>query len=701
MQRLILILCLALPIVIVGSILPNPPENQIARRIAQKSSETTNDHGLGSEENQEHAKKHTIFSSLRKRLMARHRQLHRQPSSEDHSQQSQEDQQYYQLQNKQPYMHQRVQHQNSEEQEDNQSSQEYNHSEQQQSQEDQHYQPQEQHQNSQEQYYYKRNQAQKYYQPQYQYPDSQEQQYYQPQGQYQRSQKQQMYYQPQQQYRRQSQQYYQPQGQYIRNQEQDDRLQRQLLQELPYNQWHHEWALPVQRYVRENQQYYIPSTYNHGITKMIRKHKVNEHGNVVTSKAMWLTIMPKDNRNMDNDKLFDEAYQSMKEATNEEKREFHESVMAAFVENEELQLNATQLLKQHQYPVEEHVVRTDDGYYLSLIRIPSRSNVQKNEVVFLMHGIFGSADDWLVTGPGKSLAYLLADAGYDVYLGNARGSKYSRRHASKHPAQNDFWEFSVDDIALHDLPAMINHALRTSQQQKLYYVGHSLGATEIFALAASRPEYNDKIKMVYAMAPIVYAAHAKSPFVKIIASQDAENVHDQIGNGQFKPTPEFLHSAGGELCEKIIGCKKVCSTPVFAVTGVNLQQLEPALVPAILEHTDTSSVRVLKQIAQWKNTGEFRRYDYGVNVNEQVYGMRVPPTYELEAVRMPVTVYYGEQDWLAQPEDVQTLQQRLPNVADSYKVPEQYFGHMDYQYSKNAPEYVYQRILKSMEQHNA
>lgn len=74
------------------------------------------------------------------------------------------------------------------------------------------------------------------------------------------------------------------------------------------------------------------------------------------------------------------------------------------------------IIESHGYPMEEHLVTTPDGYILKMFRIPKPGN----EVVFLQHGLLSSSADWVITGPGKAFAYLLADAGFDVWLGNGK-----------------------------------------------------------------------------------------------------------------------------------------------------------------------------------------------------------------------------------------------------------------------------------------
>lgn len=92
-------------------------------------------------------------------------------------------------------------------------------------------------------------------------------------------------------------------------------------------------------------------------------------------------------------------------------------------------------------------VETEDGYLLTLFRIPygiknNNSDVKDKPVAFLMHGLLLSAEDWIVLGPEKSLGFILADEGYDVWFGNARGNIHSRKHVKYNPTWNgNFWNF--------------------------------------------------------------------------------------------------------------------------------------------------------------------------------------------------------------------------------------------------------------------
>uniref|UniRef100_A0A023FEE2 Putative triglyceride lipase-cholesterol esterase n=1 Tax=Amblyomma cajennense TaxID=34607 RepID=A0A023FEE2_AMBCJ len=160
--------------------------------------------------------------------------------------------------------------------------------------------------------------------------------------------------------------------------------------------------------------------------------------------------------------------------------------------------NVTEIIRDKGYPVDEHIVVTSDGVVLNIQRIPSgRWGHGKSRrkgpkpVVFLQHGLLSSSADWVINFPNESIAYILADAGYDVWLGNVRGNTYAS-HIRYTKEDKEYWDFSFDQMIRYDLPAMLDYVLSMTKQEKLFYVGHSQGTLILFALLSERPEYNDK-----------------------------------------------------------------------------------------------------------------------------------------------------------------------------------------------------------------
>ena len=60
------------------------------------------------------------------------------------------------------------------------------------------------------------------------------------------------------------------------------------------------------------------------------------------------------------------------------------------------------------YTLETHEVITEDGYILTMHRIPrgrerNPFNTKERPVVYIQHGIHGSSANWLVSGPNRAL----------------------------------------------------------------------------------------------------------------------------------------------------------------------------------------------------------------------------------------------------------------------------------------------------------
>ncbi|KAL3265319.1 hypothetical protein HHI36_009527 [Cryptolaemus montrouzieri] len=173
------------------------------------------------------------------------------------------------------------------------------------------------------------------------------------------------------------------------------------------------------------------------------------------------------------------------------------------------------------YKLTEHEVISETGHILVLHKIKARRKNNRNSTytpaVLIQHGLLGASDNWIFRGPEKDLPYLLSDAGYDVWLGNMRGNVYSRGHIKLNPdSSSTYWSFGLHEIGYYDLPAIIDYILDKSGQESLFYMGHSIGSTIAMILCSLRPEYNKKILLHLALAPIAYVTHTPKTMHKFV-----------------------------------------------------------------------------------------------------------------------------------------------------------------------------------------
>lgn len=77
--------------------------------------------------------------------------------------------------------------------------------------------------------------------------------------------------------------------------------------------------------------------------------------------------------------------------------------------------------------------------------------------VLMQHGIEADMMQWVYNEPSTAPAFVLARAGYDVWLGNARGNRFSQTHESLDSKKKAFWKFTWEEQGTKDTPAMIDY----------------------------------------------------------------------------------------------------------------------------------------------------------------------------------------------------------------------------------------------------
>lgn len=121
--------------------------------------------------------------------------------------------------------------------------------------------------------------------------------------------------------------------------------------------------------------------------------------------------------------------------------------------------------------------------------------------ILMMHGLFQSSGVFVTSGI-DSLAFVLANEGHDVWLGNNRCVE--KRHKFLKPHDHAFWDWSMDELAKFDFPALIDYVLKMTQYTQLIYIGHSQGTSQAFLGLNFNPALSKKLKCFVALAPALY-----------------------------------------------------------------------------------------------------------------------------------------------------------------------------------------------------
>ncbi|KAJ8719118.1 hypothetical protein PYW07_016674 [Mythimna separata] len=371
-------------------------------------------------------------------------------------------------------------------------------------------------------------------------------------------------------------------------------------------------------------------------------------------------------------------------------------------------MTTPQLLALHGYPAESHTIVTDDGYILTIHRIPysktSNKKTSPKKTVLLHHGLFGSSAHWILAGPTKSLGYILSDAGYDVWLANVRGNTYSRDHVSKNVDSDEFWNFTFHEVSQHDLPAVIDYIMKVKGiDVKINYIGHSMGTTVLFALLSTKTEYNKVLRAGFALAPVAYMTNIKSP-LKMAAEYNNPFEHflEIMRKGkELLPQNSILKSIA-KCARKLMNLdeKRKLENTLSFVFGRHIREFNQTLLPLLLSQgvAGASTKTIVHYAQEIDQSGRFQMFDYGTMGNLKEYGTVSPLQYPVYKITLPIALFSAEGDWLSSVVDGSRLQEQLVNPIEHYTVPLKEFSHNDFLWGIDAPTLVYARLLKLLEE---
>ncbi|KAI9884058.1 MAG: hypothetical protein M1823_004148 [Watsoniomyces obsoletus] len=367
-------------------------------------------------------------------------------------------------------------------------------------------------------------------------------------------------------------------------------------------------------------------------------------------------------------------------------------------------LDFVDLCARYGYACEEHVVQTTDGYLLGLHRLAwkrgeedSRVNsgpgsIEKR-VVYLHHGLLMNSEVWVcLTDKERCLPFQLVDRGYDVWLGNNRGNKYSKKSIRRPATSTAFWDFSIDEFAFHDIPDSIAYVLQSTSQPSLSYIGFSQGTAQAFAGLSIHPKLNEQVDLFIALAPAMSPAGLSNSVVDALVKASPEVLYLAFGRKSIL--------ASATMWQAILPpwiFVRIIDISLGFLFGWKAKNITPSQKLAAYSHlysfTSTKSVVHWFQIIRNQSFQMFddeasSLWNFGAATSRSYKVARFPT----KNIKTPVKLIYGGSDGLV---DIRVMKKQLPEGTMAIEIPE--YEHLDFLWAEDVDKMVFPHVFEALD----
>lgn len=344
--------------------------------------------------------------------------------------------------------------------------------------------------------------------------------------------------------------------------------------------------------------------------------------------------------------------------------------------------------------LETHIVKTQDDYLLQIHRIPFDSKRQKDTdykgIVYLQHGLMMCSNIWLChsENPTKNnLPLYLNSLGYDVWMGNNRGNRYSNKNLNVERHSEKFWNFSLDEFAIYDIPDSLHYILNTTSLEKknsifgydfyngevenrISIVAFSQGSAQIFASLSLYPDLNSKVISFVALSPALTPPGLFNKFVDNIVKLQPQLLFLFFGKKILLPTATTLWP-------KILPINlfnlaiKYSTLFLFNWENKNINKSQTVSFKNLYSPTSVKCIVHWFQILKTQNFQMFVSSDDLNENNNSIFEATPFPT--RTNIKVPLLLVYGTNDSLV---DIETLKKNLPEKT-TFELPISKHEHLD------------------------
>ena len=181
------------------------------------------------------------------------------------------------------------------------------------------------------------------------------------------------------------------------------------------------------------------------------------------------------------------------------------------------------------------------------------------------------------------------------------------------------------------------------------------------ALAENSGGLDGKLSQFIALAPVVEMGHVTNTMLAAASKVWHQLASTASALGQYEIRNPATDKALSKFCEDfstvctgITNFLNLKGSPYNDASKENIANSRPA---------SSASLWQLVHYGQLINSGEFRKFDYAsAAANKEHYGTATPPELNLHNIHLPVSLFVGQHDDLADPTDTANVRSKLNNV---------------------------------------
>ena len=350
------------------------------------------------------------------------------------------------------------------------------------------------------------------------------------------------------------------------------------------------------------------------------------------------------------------------------------------------------LAKSCELDISRHSLETTDGYVLGIYRLCLSSKddiLLGSPAVLILHGLLQDSESFLCGGKNASLASVLCHAGYDVWLGNNRGCQHSVEHSSRDINSASYWDYSLDELALYDVPAMVNYVLEQTGRSKLVVIGFSQGSAQAIAALSIQSVPSEKISLVIALAPPVVLTRLKNKRFHSLITWNPFFPSHLLGSRNIFKHFQFIKS----MHQTPENFRYGCTLFFWICFGWVCNNWSKETGAKAFNHG--FSPTSVKSVVHWFQMLCTQRLCKFQTYSQWARGDAVD-LYDMSTIRTPIATISGSEDGFIEPFAVSDM---VPTCEYSHVEPG--YEHLDLIWADDAKEKIFSRVLTLLKKYSA